>query len=286
MKLIGVTGGIATGKTTVIDYLRKKGHAAIDCDEISKQLMKRGARGYRKFVREFGDKYLDADMQVDRVRLGRDVFTNRGIKAALERILHPLIFQEIAKRALLYALAGRTLVFIDVQLLFECKWERYFSKTVVVTCGPKTQRARLRARTDKRHEEERLGMSKEEVFTVYLRAIDAQYPIGEKRKRCDFVIDNNRSLRATYKQVDDVLSKCQPGAMHFALFYLLPLLAVLSSIALGAALAANRSGTIECLRLACKGSALCLERGCYAAYKHLHIISDSLKKSKGSGRAR
>lgn len=254
MQIVGVTGGIATGKTTVIEYLRSKGYATIDCDALSRGLSVRGTRGYAEILEEFGDKYVCKHSgELDRFQLGRTVFRKPAMRKKLEKILHPKVFRAICRQVLLYYLAGRRVVFIDVPLLFECKWERYFRHIIVVTCGPKTQQERLAARTEKSFEttlQKRGGVehTKEEATKVYMSIVETQYPMSKKRKQASIVIDNNRPLRETYKHVDLSIDLCVPGIVSHFFAYVLPLLVLLSLLILGGSFAKDREKTAQAIQ--------------------------------------
>ncbi len=190
MPLIGLTGGIATGKSLVTDYLKSKGIFVVDADQLAREVVEPGKEAWRKIRDEFGREYLRPDETLDREKLGRDVFENPERRKRLERIIHPAVFDAAQKiiRPLLDAEPNRLIVF-SVPLLFESGFDKVTERVVVVYADESIQLQRLVERT---------GLTTGEAQ----KRIDAQMPIEEKKRRADDVIDNSTTPEETYRQVD------------------------------------------------------------------------------------
>ncbi|MGL4484052.1 MAG: dephospho-CoA kinase, partial [Anaerovoracaceae bacterium] len=130
MKIIGITGGIGSGKSTVSNYLIGKGYAVIDADKISKELMQKGEEGYKQVLEAFGEEILEEDGKIDRLLLAKKVFRNEESKKKLNEITHPLVIAEINRQvkeleinANLSRQGENKLCFVDIPLLFEIGFE-------------------------------------------------------------------------------------------------------------------------------------------------------------------
>jgi len=194
--IVGLTGGIATGKSTVSNYLRHLGARVIDADEVAHQVTLPGAEGFSKLVEAFGTDVVNPDGSLNRKKLGQIVFNNEEALSVLNAIVHPLVISQI--RSMIEILArdsegsGQSpCVILDVPLLFETGLDRMCNEVWVVAVGPDTQIKRLM---------ERDGYTREEA----LSRIRAQMPLEEKIRRAGKVIDNSGSRRATRKQVRDL----------------------------------------------------------------------------------
>lgn len=193
-KIIGITGGIATGKSTLTNFIRSRGYQVIDADDISKELMEKGKESYKRTVEYFGKEILREDGQIDRKALGEMVFSKPLLLKALNDITHPLIFKEI-KRQISRSRSG--IIFLDIPLLFEeyeniLKAGIYFDEIWLVYAPRDLQIARLMERND---------LSKEEA----IRRIDAQLPIDEKRKRASRTIQNIKSIEELEGEISFLL---------------------------------------------------------------------------------
>ncbi len=186
--IIGLTGGVGTGKSTVAAMLRRSGACVLDADRIGHRLISRGTPAYRRIVRTFGTGILGRGGAIDRRKLGRLVFKEKRLRKALEAILHPAIIRAIRDDA---ARCGKRLVVVDAPLLFETGLQKDVDLTVVVTASRGTQIRRCAART---------GLSREEI----LSRMAAQMPLERKVRSADFIIDNNGSLEKTKSQVDSL----------------------------------------------------------------------------------
>ena len=189
MKLIGLTGGAGSGKTTVAEMLRELGAAIVDADEATHAVYEPGTPGFREVVEAFGDGYV-RDGRIDRARLGDLVFNDGGARRRLNAIVHPRVRDWMAERTVEAFEAGAEIVVQDVPLLFENNLQGLFSKTVLVYARPDTQVARLVARGVPRARAE--GM------------LASQMPIDAKKPLADYVIDNDGSRAETRRQVEEV----------------------------------------------------------------------------------
>jgi dephospho-CoA kinase len=188
--LVGLTGGIGSGKSTVAARLVEHGAELIDADQIAREVVEPGKPAYRKIVEHFGTGILDSEGFIDRPKLGAIVFASEAKRAVLNELTHPPVAEEIASRLeLLQAFDG--VVILDVPLLVEASNARSYEAVVVVAAKPDTQLRRL---------VEQRGMSAAEAQA----RIDAQSPLEEKLAVATHVIWNEGSFEELYKVVDDV----------------------------------------------------------------------------------
>lgn len=191
MKLIGLTGGAGSGKSTVDGIFRELGAVIVDADEASHAVYAPGTPGYDSVVAEFGREFV-RDGQIDRSKLGELVFHDASARRRLNAIVHPLVRDWMAARTA--EAADAEVVIHDVPLLFENGLQGMYSATILVYASAETQVARL---VDQR------GVSRDRAVAM----LDAQMPIEEKRALADFVIDNDDGLDETRPQVDEVWTK-------------------------------------------------------------------------------
>jgi dephospho-CoA kinase len=186
---IGLTGGIATGKSTVANLLVQRGALLIDLDRIAREIVEPGQPALEQIAQRFGQAVLQADGTLDRKKLGAIVFADPGKRKALEQITHPAIRAVMKQRMEHYRTTepGRLTV-VDVPLLYESGLVSYFEKIMVVYVPRQAQLERL-MRRDK--------LSREEAE----KRLNAQMDIEEKKRRADYVIDNSGSLEDTERQV-------------------------------------------------------------------------------------
>lgn len=188
MRLIGVTGGIATGKTTVDRMLEAHGAVVIDADLLAREAVRPGEQTLDEVAARFGSQVIQPDGSLDRGRLGEIVFADPAARRDLERITHPRII-ELMQERIAAALAGPApLVAVDIPLLFENAREAMFEGVMLVYAPRDVQVRRLR---------ERNGIDE----TAALQRLAAQLPIDEKRARATWVIDNGGSPDATSRAV-------------------------------------------------------------------------------------
>ncbi|WP_413560035.1 dephospho-CoA kinase [Bdellovibrio sp. HCB209] len=188
MKWIGLTGGIACGKSTVSRVLRDRGYNVIDADEIAREVVRTGTPGLKAIVQEFGDVLLP-DGNLDRRKLGQMVFGNPDRLHALEAITHPLIRQEIRRRRRMLEDMNTPLAVYDIPLLFETHAQDQFDEIIVVSCTKAQQRERLLRRNQLTESE------------IDMR-IASQIPVSSKEAEADFVLQNNKDEQHLLKEID------------------------------------------------------------------------------------
>lgn len=195
-RIIGLTGGIATGKTTVANFI-KKNYRLIDSDKIAKDIVNKGMKGYNMIVEYFGEDILLENRDIDRDKLANIIFNSRDKREALDRILHPLIFDEIEEE--LEKSTGLDYVFLDIPLLFE-NMEEFNKRGIVfyeiwlVYLDRDTQIERLMVRD-----------SIEEEYAI--SKIESQMPLEDKLKSSDKIIYNNDTIEDLESYIEILLSK-------------------------------------------------------------------------------
>lgn len=199
MLRVALTGGIATGKTHVLERLRAAGVPVIDADELVHAALRPGTVAARAVAQHFGPDMLAADGAVNRKALGARVFSDAAARRRLEAILHPAVYDAIQQWFDDLKSSGGLLGVAAIPLLYETKHEGDFQAVVVTACKPETQIRRIM---------ERDGLPEAEAQ----RRIAAQMPIEEKARRGDFVIWTNGTLADTDKQVDETLVKLRSRA--------------------------------------------------------------------------
>ena len=194
-KIIGITGGIASGKSTVTNYLRQKGYQVIDADQVVHELQESGGRLYQALLSAFGPAILQEDGRLNRPKLGAMIFGNPELLAKSSQIQNQIIREELADRRDLLAETEDNF-FMDLPLLFELQYEDWFDQIWLVDVTEETQLSRLMTRN---------AFSQEEAE----KRIAAQLSLQEKRNRADVLIDNNGPLELTQEQLRDTLQKLE-----------------------------------------------------------------------------
>ncbi|NXH70944.1 DCAKD protein, partial [Hydrobates tethys] len=189
MFLVTLSGGIASGKSSVVAVLQELGCAVIDADVIAREVVQPHFKAYQQIVRYFGTKILLENGEINREALGCIIFNQPEKRQLLNSITHPEIQKEMLKQVLKYFVLGYRYVILDIPLLFETKKLLKFMKyRVLVYCDPPTQRARLMKRN---------GLSQGEAEA----RIASQLPLDEKRKLASHIIDNSGDWESTRQQV-------------------------------------------------------------------------------------
>jgi dephospho-CoA kinase len=192
MLRVGLTGGIATGKSTVGAMFVELGCHLIESDQITHQLFEPGQAVHAAVVKQFGNRILAPDGTIDRRILGDIVFKDPQARAKLNGLVHPAIIQR--QQEWLQEMEAQDphgIAIVDAALMIEVGTYKNYNKVIVVTCSPEMQRERLRARSP---------LSAEEIES----RIRSQMPAEEKIKYADFVIDNSGSIESTRVQVETV----------------------------------------------------------------------------------
>ncbi|MDW7984105.1 MAG: dephospho-CoA kinase [Acidobacteriota bacterium] len=207
VRWIGLTGGIATGKSVVARILAADFDAAVvDADDVVHALLAPGGAAFAAVVAAFGQDVLNADGRIDRKRLGRWVFQDAAARRRLEAIVHPLVIRETARLIETYLAAGAWLVVGVAPLMMEVGTHQRFPLVVVTHCSEATQIRRLRER----------GFSEAEAR----RRIEAQWPVEQKRRMADVVIDTEGSMAETRGQVLALVAWLWPAHPAIARFRL------------------------------------------------------------------
>ena len=188
MRVIGLTGGIASGKTTVSNLFKISGVTVIDADLVARQVVEKGTVGLSALVNRFGEAILNTDGTLNRTELGTRMFSEEEIRSKVNDILQPLIRQEIISRMQAYKDQGKTLIVLDVPLLFEMHYENLCDDIIVVAVSVETQIARM---------EKRNGYTRQEA----LERIQSQMPLEEKVKRATIVWSNEGTLQELEQKV-------------------------------------------------------------------------------------
>lgn len=192
-KVIGLTGGIAAGKSTVSTYLKNLGYTVVDADVISREISAKGTVGLNKIIAHFGEEYLNDFGELDRKKLGSLVFGDEQKLAQLEAITMPLIKEEIERQILK---SKGEIVFVDGATIIENGLQDSFHELWLVGVDEETQIKRLCARDHF-------------SLTEAKKRIKSQMPLAEKRKFATFYIDNTLEKEKTYQQVDERLASIQ-----------------------------------------------------------------------------
>lgn len=193
MKVLGITGGVGSGKSQVLAYLETRYHASVcQMDEVAKQLQKKGTPCYREIVREFGTEITGPDGELDRARLGMAVFSDAGKRQTLNRIVHPAVLEQVRRDIAEKEARGVKLYVVEAALLPDVGRE-LCDELWYVYAAEKVRRSRLK---DSR------GYSDEKIT----RMIESQPEEERFRQVCTAVIDNSGTFEDTKKQIGDKLT--------------------------------------------------------------------------------
>lgn len=194
MKIIGLTGGIASGKSTVSAMLQEKGYAVLDADKIAWQLAEPNQPLWQEYKNRYGDKVLHEDKTLNRQAVADIVFANPQERQWMDSMAHPIIMAEIKRQLAELKNNGCKVAFLDVPLLYESGWDAMADITWVVYVSRENQVQRLCSRN---------GFTVEEAE----RRIRVQMSMEEKRARAQVVIDNNGNMEQLKQQVFDLLAR-------------------------------------------------------------------------------
>lgn len=195
--IAGLTGGIASGKSTVTKMMTAAGARIVDADCIAHRVVRKEKPAWRDIVRHFGTAVLDADGEINRPALGALVFSDVHARQALEGIVHPRVHETMQREIRQLAIAHPgDLIILDVPLLIESGWQTDLPVVILVYVPEKIQLARLMHRD---------GLNAADAA----ERIRAQIPIDAKRKHADYIIDNTGGREATHRQVLDIYHRLQ-----------------------------------------------------------------------------
>lgn len=189
--VIGLTGGIASGKSTISNMITTFGIPVIDADVISRQVVEPGESAYRKIVDYFGENILHDDRTINRNKLGQIVFSDEEKRKALNKMVHPEVRKTMLNQKEDLINAGNKAVVLDIPLLFESKRTALVDQILVVYVDEDTQLSRLMKRD---------GFTEEESQS----RIKSQMPLKQKQEMADAIIDNRGSLEQSRKQLEKI----------------------------------------------------------------------------------
>lgn len=192
--IIGLTGSIASGKSTVSNMLKDKGYPIVDADKIARQVVEPGTPVIKEIAEHFGDEVLNEDGSLNREKLGERIFKSEEERKKLNSIIHPAIRNEMIRQKEQWISNGAGTVILDIPLLFESKLQSFVEKIIVVSVTPEIQKQRLIARNELNEQEA-------------IDRINSQLPMVEKEAGADAVIDNNGTIEETKMQVETLLDK-------------------------------------------------------------------------------
>jgi dephospho-CoA kinase len=194
VKLVGLTGGIASGKSTVAEILKRQGAAIINADVLAREVVEPGHQAWTEIVNTFGIAVLQSDRTLDRQKLRAIIFDDAAARKKIESIIHPQVRSLAEQRIREHAAAGYAVIVYEVPLLFEGNLQEWLRPVILVACDVDTQRNRLQSRDN-------LSAAQAQ------KHIDAQMSLEAKRRLADYVIENNGSLEDLKRQVQAVLEK-------------------------------------------------------------------------------
>ncbi|AIO19618.1 Dephospho-CoA kinase [Candidatus Izimaplasma bacterium HR1] len=192
MKILGLTGGIASGKSTVTKFFIDEGIPVIDTDLIARNLLNKGTESYNEVIEFFSDEILLTNNEINRKKLGRIIFSNPQKRHKLNEICHPKVLKEVNEQIALLKEENAKVIVIDVPLLFETNYQELVDKTIVVYTSPEKQLERL--------------ISRDSITEEYAKMkINSQTPLSEKVTLADYVIDNSFSILDTKRDFKKIL---------------------------------------------------------------------------------
>jgi dephospho-CoA kinase len=195
---VALTGGIATGKSYVLDQFQRRGVACLDADVLAHGVTSAGTEATRQIAERFGQDILEPGGAIDRAKLGAIVFADPIARRELEAIVHPGVYRAIAAGLVAFERLGSSLAVVDVPLLYETGHASDFDAVIVTACPADLQRERLIAR----------GLSPIEAE----RRIASQMPIDEKVWRADYVIRTDGTFEETNRRVEEILAALPAAA--------------------------------------------------------------------------
>jgi dephospho-CoA kinase len=190
--IIGLTGGIASGKSTVANMVKEQGFPVVDADLIAREVVRKGQPAYHLIIEQFGKSVLEVDGNIDRGYLGSIIFNDEGKRKQLNDIVHPEVRKMMLLRAEEYIQEGAKHVFLDIPLLFESKLTHLVEKVILVYVDLEVQLNRLMSRNE---------LTEKDA----LSRIQSQMPLKDKIPLADKVINNNKSLDHTQEQLHHIL---------------------------------------------------------------------------------
>ena len=192
VKILGLTGGIASGKSTVSKFFLDEGIPVIDTDLIARNLLNKGTEVYQEVITFFSDEILLTNQEINRKKLGRIIFSNPQKREKLNAIVHPQVRKEVSLEISKHQETGTNILVLDVPLLFETNYQELVDFTIVVYTSPLKQLERL--------------IDRDSITKEYAKMkIDSQMPLDDKVKLADYVIDNSFSILDTKRDFKKIL---------------------------------------------------------------------------------
>ena len=204
MLILGLTGGIATGKSSASDYFKSQGIPIVDADILARLVVEPGKPAYYHILKQFGHlNILESNSRcLNRKRLGELIFTDEQMRKQLNKCTHGYIRREALKQLMNNFFQLRPMVIWDVPLLFEVGLNRYLSNTLVISCDPTIQLDRLKQRDELNDNQQAL------------QRINAQMDLNEKCRRARYVIDNSGTKDVLHRELKDFILTIQPSQVH------------------------------------------------------------------------
>jgi len=193
-KVLGLTGSIATGKSTIAKLFKQENIPIVDADLISRQVVEPGAEAYQKIVSIFGQDILSPDQTINRKKFGQIIFDNREKREQLNAIIHPIIIAQLIKERDQLISENHRIIILDIPLLFELKLTDLMDKVIVVYASPEKQLKRLKRRDH---------LSEQDAK----QRISSQISIEDKVKEADYLIDNDGTEQETKEQFYQLLEQ-------------------------------------------------------------------------------
>jgi dephospho-CoA kinase len=201
MTIVGLTGSVGTGKSTVTKFFRQLGAYIIDWDELARAVVRPHSKAWKEIVEYFGKDFLNEDLTINRQKLAEVVFSDKEKVTKLNHIVHPEVLKEDERMTSeIKSLDPDALIIKDIPLLFELTRPVYVDKIVVVSASEQTQLRRLEGK----------GITREDAQS----RIKSQLPLEEKIESADFIINNDGPLEETKKQVEEIYSLLRKGEQH------------------------------------------------------------------------
>jgi dephospho-CoA kinase len=199
MRRVALTGGIATGKSHVLEQFRRRGVPCLDADSLARGVTAPGTEATRAIAARFGEGIVTADGSIDRARLAAIVFADPAARRDLEALIHPAVYRAIGTALRAFEQLGAApIAVVDIPLLYESGHERDFDDVIVTVCPPEMQLQRLIDR----------GLTETEAR----QRIAAQWPTDEKARRAPYVIRTDGTIDETNRQVAEVLARLTSAA--------------------------------------------------------------------------
>ncbi len=192
--IIGLTGSIASGKSTISKMLEAKGYPIVDADKIARLVVEPGTSTIQEIYKTFGDEVIHENGSLNREALGARIFGNEEERENLNAIMHPAIRAEMLKQKEAHISSGANTVVMDIPLLFESKLQSFVDRVIVVSVNREKQKERLMNRNA-------LTLKETE------KRMNAQLPMKMKELKADAIIDNNGTIEASKEQLENILLK-------------------------------------------------------------------------------